>query len=1011
MSGLAKHLSLTKNEECISAASLSYDTLPNAGSPGFIPEPHFPDFDAPPEPFEGDFFGVYGAEDFPEQGSPPPPLSDDDGDCPDDDRDEINDSSDDEEGAGPPTGGWEPPLRAATSTVGNPQAPLNPDSAYPPTYPIPAGPRLPSPAEREAAERSTRAKTYVVPFPGCDAGAPVTDSKKATDTYTNYQNELKTAESDNPYAPFASKMDWQVARWAKLRGAGSTSFDDLATIEGLVEALSLSYRHMRELNKIIDKLPSGRPPFERHEIVVANEAFEVYVRDIVQCIHALLGDPEFAPLLLLVPERHYADPNHKTRVYFDMNTGKWWWATQSALEKEQPGATVIPVIISSDKTQLTLIGNKTAYPVYMTLGNLPKDIRCKPSRGGQILLAYLPTSRLLHIPNKSARRRTLANLFHACMTRVLSPLSTLGVSGMHFASGDGIVRRGHPILATFVGDYPEQLLVTGCKTGECPKCNIPRSELGDSADPSRPLRDLGMVLDALAAIDEGPLAFTRACRGAGIKPVQHPFWEDLPYTNIFAAITPDILHQLYQGVIKHLVAWLQTAYGTEEIDVRCRRLPPNHSLRHFAKGISSMSRVTGKEHQDMSRIILGLIIDLELPGGLSSARLVRATRALLDFLYLAQYPCHTTSTLKLLDEALAAFHANKQVFVDLGIREHFKLPKLHFLEHYRRSIELFGTTDNYDTQYSERLHIDFTKDAYRASNRKDEFAQMTTWLQRKEKVLRHEKFIEWRLRLQQQPQPSGRPRNDVHMTQTRIAMARHPSVASVEFNDAVHKYGASFFRDALARFVAEHNNPTLTAHQVELASGGIYFNFASVAAFHKMKIALGDVQGLGVSHAQPQDVVHARPCRRGKYDTEVPGRFDTVLVRSRDPDDVHAVRGFRVAQVRLIFKIPARKIAGLFPRLPSSSHPEGHLAYIEWFTPASQAPHQDHGLYRFTRLIRRGERLASIIPIEHIERTCHLFPLFGPVAPRDWSSDNVLERCESFLLNAFADRYMYMLVS
>lgn len=85
---------------------------------------------------------------------------------------------------------------------------------------------------------------------------------------------------------------------------------------------------MHDLNKIVDKLPMGRPAFERQEIVVSNKAFEVYTRDIIQCIRALLGDPEFTPLLLLVPERHYADSEHTTRVYFDMNTGKWWWATQ-----------------------------------------------------------------------------------------------------------------------------------------------------------------------------------------------------------------------------------------------------------------------------------------------------------------------------------------------------------------------------------------------------------------------------------------------------------------------------------------------------------------------------------------------------------------------------------------------------------------------------------------------------------------------------------------------------------
>ena len=404
---------------------------------------------------------------------------------------------------------------------------------------------------------------------------------------------------------------------------------------------------------------------------------------------------------------------------------------------------VIPIIIALDKTQLTLIGNKTAYPVYITIGNLPKRIHSKPSRHGQILLAYLPTSKLEHITNKAAHCRTLVNLFHACLHRALSPLKSAGVDGIELARGNGVKHRGHPIFAVHVSDYPEQLLTTGCKNGECPKCPMPHNNLGATTDTSRPLRNISKVLDALATLDNGPRAYTHACREAGIKPIFHLYWEDLPFTNIFLTITPDLVHQLYQGVVKHLIAWLKEAYGTTEIDARCRRLPPNHSLRHFSTGISKLSRVTGKEHQDICRILLGLIIGLSPQDGVSPARIERSTRALLDFLYFASYPTHTSRTLTLLDDALTRFHANKSVFVDLGIREHFKLPKLHFLDHYRRSIELFGTTDNYDTQYSERLHIDFVKEAYRATNRKDELSQMTIWMERKEKIERHEAYINW----------------------------------------------------------------------------------------------------------------------------------------------------------------------------------------------------------------------------------------------------------------------------
>lgn len=45
----------------------------------------------------------------------------------------------------------------------------------------------------------------------------------------DYQKEV--AEKDNPYAPFSSKMDWELGKWGKMRSAGSTAFDELLTID------------------------------------------------------------------------------------------------------------------------------------------------------------------------------------------------------------------------------------------------------------------------------------------------------------------------------------------------------------------------------------------------------------------------------------------------------------------------------------------------------------------------------------------------------------------------------------------------------------------------------------------------------------------------------------------------------------------------------------------------------------------------------------------------------------
>ena len=518
----------------------------------------------------------------------------------------------------------------------------------------------------------------------------------------------------------------------------------------------------------------------------------------------------------------------------------------------------------------------------MTIGNLPKHIRRKPSRQGQVLLAYLPTSKLSHITNKSARRRALGNLFHACLNLVLQPLQEAGIKGLHLRSGDGTIRDGHPIFAAYVGDYPEQLLVTAIKTGECPTCPAPRDEIGEPDSVGNP-RNLEDILDALDTISDGPTAFTKACKSAGIKPIQQPFWQHLPFVNIYRSITPDILHQLYQGVVKHLIGWIQNACGEAEIDARCRRIPPNHNIRLFLKGISQLSRVTGTEHDQICRFLLGIIIDIRLPGGYSNIRLLQAVRGVLDFLYLARYPLHTVETLDQLEQALENFHNNKQIFIDLGIRSDFKIPKLHFAGHYRFLIELYGTADNFNTEYTERLHIDLAKDAYRSTNSKDEYPQMTAWLDRHEHILRHDKFIRRRLAaLTDHPPPLLPDKSPPLVYPREIKMALHPTVYGVPITQIEDKYGATHFRAALSRFVVHVQNPEYSRRQVERAAIHLHIPFQKLPVYHRIKFISHDPFCSDPSADIVVDSIHAEPSWSDKNGNTVAGRFDTAVINHKN---------------------------------------------------------------------------------------------------------------------------------
>ncbi|KAI0343815.1 hypothetical protein BDW22DRAFT_1477302 [Trametopsis cervina] len=836
-------------------------------------------------------------------------------------------------------------------------------------------------------------------FPGFPAnGMDPMDVDEEDEAGVEEGDEIRGA-LNNPYAPFTSQLDWELARWAKLRSPGSTAMTELLQIEGLHDALGLSYKTVRELDHIIDhEIPGRRPRFEQAEIEIEGETFDVWHRDVLDCVRALFSDKAFAPFLVFAPERHYSDDTRTSRLYHDIHTGKWWWTTQEKLEEKKPGATIVPIILTSDKTQVTLFRGKTAYPVYLTIGNIPKEIRRKPSRQAHILLAYLPTTRLEHVTNKAARRRMVTNVYHTAMRHILSPLKNAGLAGVPMASGDGVLRRTHPILAAHGGDYLENFLVVGCKMGECPRCTVPTGELG-SIHTEYPLRNLGKVLDALRKFDSAPLEFPQACQEAGIKQIPHPYWEELPYCNIFTAIPPDILHQLYQGLVKHLISWIISVFDNNEIDARCRRLPPNHHIQHFPKGITSLSRLTGQEHSNIARILLGLIIDLPLPDGRSPVHLIKASRALLDFLYYAQYPVHSTNTLNLLHEALQQFHEYKHVFVDLGVREDFELPKLHFARHYIALIKAVGTPDNFNTEYTERLHIDYAKAAYAATNHKNEFSQMTIWLERKEKILQHEEYIKWCLAGRSHIIP---PQSLYPPPPPRIRMTKHPSQKAVPLTELAEAYQAPFIQDALARYITRYCHPTFTSAQIEDRAADLDLPLRSLPVYHKAHFWLGDINHHRLM-SDEDDVLHARPARTDKQGKIIPARFDTALINC-GTGEYNGIDGYRIAQVKVIFSIPSRLAGILFP--PEKPPPQ-YLAYVEWFTPFDNNPRPNNLFYRIKRSLQNNKRLASIIPLNNIRRSVHLYPSFGNTVPREWTSSTVLDQCPSFFVNSFSDRHAY----
>ena len=534
-----------------------------------------------------------------------------------------------------------------------------------------------------------------------------------------------------------------------------------------------------------------------------------------------------------------------------------------------------PVIIATDKTQLTQFsGNKSAYPVYLTIGNIPRATRRKPSKHACVLIAYLSVEKIDRSRmNDQEHRSQVQRLFHESMRIVLEPLINAGTVGVEMTSSDGAVRRVHPILTCYVADYPEQCLVACTKYGTCVKCQASANDLQNPTPAHKRTQKWteDIIAKGMEEANGNANKFHSYCMSNDVAgSVYKPFWVGFPFCDIHRAITPDVLHQLYQGVFKHVVSWCQKILSPQALDRRIRALPPAYGLRQFKNGISALSQISGPERKNMAKILLGCLVgSIPLQG-------IAAITALLDFIYIAQYSAHDTTTLGYLQDTLDRFHKNRSYFISTLVREHFNIPKFHSLLHYIEAIELFGTTDNYNTEMFECLHIDFAKHGWRASNQRDEFPQMIRWLSRQEKIASFEVHLP-------QPQVTG---NDARtlpkhssMKKSPISIAKHPSFPNRQLSLIEEKHHAPDFTYHLKVFLSKLlSKPIQNRHADDIPLPFTKVDVYNMFRFHPEGIQDND---------EENDLVKALP--RSAQNPH--GRFDTVIAIVDDEAESTGVVG------------------------------------------------------------------------------------------------------------------------
>jgi hypothetical protein len=335
--------------------------------------------------------------------------------------------------------------------------------------------------------------------------------------------------------------------------------------------------------------------------------------------------------------------------------------------------------------------------------------------------------------------------------------------------------------------------------------------------------------------------------------------------------------------------------------------------------------------------------------------------------------------------------------------------------HYIPDIQTFGTTDNYNTEMFERLHIDFAKKGWRASNKRDETPQMIEWLNRQEKVAAFERILELSKETEvaraAEAQEEKR-RKFVELVNNsqevfnqamgklalrednrRIIIAKHPSIQPIYLVESAQP--CPTLSSSLTTFLVQCQG--LPASE----AATFILPFKNIKVYKQFKLVQERIQ------EDDEERVYTIKANQSCCDTVLvlnTDRAQSTGLQGESSNSVYAlvfkvITGCRVGRIRAIFRLPPKTSHGL-----AHHYPTYPLAHLEWYTKLKPVPGHDHDMYHITQ---PPSVEGVVLPLTQIRQGCMLFPDFKDGLVDDWETDNVLDEAYSFYVNNWQSKYSY----
>ncbi|KAG0692649.1 hypothetical protein DFH29DRAFT_817299 [Suillus ampliporus] len=774
----------------------------------------------------------------------------------------------------------------------------------------------------------------------------------------------------NPYYLFQDDGEWELGKFL-IENLTQTQIARFLKLKWFNTRARPSFTTKDELLDWMDILPCFTEwKVSKIEFKGYNTAHPVELiwHDALEVVKQLFSNPIFANHMTFDP---YIVNNEGKREYGDYMSADMAWKIQDHLPM---GATQVPIILGSDKTPVTrTTGGLEMHPVFITIGNIDSEVCSKATSRAWRCVAYMPIAKF-HV-HSDYQTILQARLWHKCMDLIFANLKVAAAKG----------------------------------------CFMPD-----------PFRYIHYVFTPLVA------HFQKAAKAAYLSGVHMPFWRDWEYACPSVFLAGEVLHTCHKFFADHPLKWIKEAIGTYELDTRFMIQHKQVRTRHFAKGITHVKQMTGREHRDIQCTIVASI------AGAVPPRFIRAICALMDFIYLAQNPVHSPESLRSMVQALSDFHAFKNAIIEAkarrgkkGVKEDLFIPKLELLQSFKGMIERLGTLMQFSADVTERLLITHCKDLFPQTARQSKnFTEHCIQILNRQELMEifdlytlltsHGAPLVNAIHAEDEEVTTTNPAlswisrvlpdkvNAIHGPQpvhnhflkgilsgdalTAFQVNVTPDYKSLSPVDICMKYSLPDFNRALTDFI----------HRSSLSSGEDAHwdpKYGCFSVWNKFRLQLH-------SAFQPQVIMLGRVVQAYPLCDDFPlGNCDTILVDAL----MILYTASYVAQVQLIFQATIRRGSNL--ALPSYlSDPLLYVQYFHFVSSPDERPklamwtvecaysHEENG---------NRHRQGAVVQVTDVTHAVELIPEYGETVNNRVSSATCLESYDHFFLNNFADKESY----